>query len=126
MSYGGVKCFRETFSHQTIKCGHSKDVTAAPILGYLMFGQEVESQVTLNLHTGKLGSVRPCWKRRCYSAHFCICHHFLLETDWSCNYYLFYQLLNQIMKHGRNKENIEYQASINKVLDNLALILPLA
>ncbi|XP_058755577.1 amino acid transporter AVT1I-like [Vicia villosa] len=29
---------------------------AAAILGYLMFGQEVESQVTLNLQTGKLSS----------------------------------------------------------------------
>ncbi|KAK2386701.1 amino acid transporter AVT1I [Trifolium repens] len=29
---------------------------AAAILGYSMFGQEVESQVTLNLHTGKLSS----------------------------------------------------------------------
>ncbi|PNX79421.1 Vacuolar amino acid transporter 1, partial [Trifolium pratense] len=30
---------------------------AAAILGYLMFGQEVESQVTLNLHTGKLMTI---------------------------------------------------------------------
>jgi hypothetical protein len=59
---------------------------AAPILGYLMFGQEVESQVTLNLHTGKLGSRVAIYKYTivmsdCYNQIFF--HSNLIEQIWA-------------------------------------------